>query len=94
VTTEARLGHPLLKTEDKIATVKHSGKNNRKLEHRMFHTNMQNLFTVRMMEHWNRFPGELVESPFMEIFKTCLDAYLCDLLQGTCFSRGLALIVS
>ena len=27
-----------------------------------------------------RFPREIVQSPSMEIFKNCLDAYLCDLL--------------
>ena len=35
---------------------------------------------VRVMEHWNRLPRDVVESPSMEIFKTCLDAYLCDLM--------------
>ncbi len=51
------------------------------LEHRKFRTNMQrNFFTVRVMEHWNRLPREIEESPFLEIFKTCLDAYLCSLL--------------
>ena len=37
-------------------------------------------FTVRVTEHWNTLPRELVESPFMEIFKTHLNAYLCDQL--------------
>jgi len=32
------------------------------------------------MEHWNRFPREVVVSPNMEIFETHLDADLCDLL--------------
>ena len=41
---------------------------------------MQKNFTVRVMEQWNRLPREDVESPSMEIFKTHLDAYLCDLL--------------
>jgi len=51
------------------------------LEHRKFCTNTwKQLFTVRMMEHWNRLPGEVVESLAMEIFKTHLDTYLCNLL--------------
>ena len=43
-------------------------------------TNMQmNFYTVRVMEHWNRLPREVVES-LLEIFKTRLNAYLSDLL--------------
>jgi len=38
----------------------------------------KNFFTVRVMEHWNRLPREVVESPSEEIFKTHLEAYLCD----------------
>ena len=37
-------------------------------------------FTAGVKKHWSRLPREVVESPSMEIFKTCLDAYLCDLL--------------
>ena len=33
-----------------------------------------------MTEHWNRLPREVVESPSLEIFKSRLDAYLCDLV--------------
>ena len=40
----------------------------------------RNFFTVRVMEHWNRLPSELVDFPFLEVFKTHLDAYLCSLL--------------
>ena len=55
--------------------------NGLKLVHRKFCTNMwKSFFTVRVTEHWNRLPREAVQSPSMEIFKTRLDAYLCDLL--------------
>ena len=55
-----------------------------KLEHWEFHTSMwKDFFTLRVMECWNRLSKEVVESPSMEIFKTHLDAYLYNLLQGT-----------
>jgi len=31
------------------------------------------------MKHWNRQPGGVVESPSLEIFKTQLGAYKCNL---------------
>jgi len=37
------------------------------------------------MEHWNRLPREVVESPSIEIFKTQLDAYLSHVLLNTLF---------
>lgn len=61
----------------------------------MFCTNTwKKLYTVRVMENWNGLPREVVESFSMEIFKTHLFAYLCDLLQSTCFSRGLNMMIS
>ena len=47
---------------------------------------------VRVMEHWNRLPREVMESPSLEMFKTLLDAYLAtwsrDLLwQGVGLGR-------
>jgi len=58
--------------------------NGHKLKHRKFHLNMRkNFFTVRVTEHWNRLPREVVESPSLEIFKTRLEQVLCSLLQVT-----------
>ena len=38
------------------------------------------IFTVRVLEQWNRLPREAVEPPSLETFKTCLSAALCPLL--------------
>ena len=62
--------------------------NDLELVHRNFHTNTpKNFFRVMVTEHWNKLPREVVESPTVEIFKICLDVYLCSLLECTCFSR-------
>ena len=53
----------------------------KKPESRKFRTNMwKNFFTVRMTEDWSGLPRVVEESPSLEMFKTCLDTYLCDLL--------------
>jgi len=55
--------------------------NGHKPKHRKLQLNMRkNFFTLRVMEHGNRLPREVVESPSLEIFKTHLDAVLCSLL--------------
>lgn len=48
-----------------------------KLEHRKLLMNVRKkFFIMRVIE----LPGEAVESHSLEIFKTCLDIFLCNLL--------------
>ncbi|KGL79644.1 hypothetical protein N309_11598, partial [Tinamus guttatus] len=51
--------------------------NGQKLKHPKFHRNLrENFLTVRVTEPWNRLPREVVESPSLVNFKTCLDTVL------------------
>ncbi|KFV82887.1 hypothetical protein N308_04370, partial [Struthio camelus australis] len=55
--------------------------NGHKLKHRKFHLNRRrNFFTLRVTEHWNRLPREVMESPSLEIFKSRLDTTLGNVL--------------
>jgi len=55
-----------------------------KLKHRRFLPNVKkHFFTARVTEHWNRLPREAVESPPMEMLKTCLVMVLSKLLWVT-----------
>jgi len=49
------------------------------------------IVTLRVTEPWPRLPREAVESPSLEIFKTCLAAVLCSLLWVTLLGQGAGL---
>ncbi|KFP24620.1 hypothetical protein N325_01144, partial [Colius striatus] len=55
--------------------------NGKKPEHKKFHLNIRkNFFTLRVTEPCHRLPREFVESPSLEVFKTFLDMFLCNLI--------------
>ena len=54
--------------------------NGHKLKHRKFRLNIRkNFFPLRVMQQWHPLPRGAVDSPSLEIFKTCLDEILCSL---------------
>lgn len=59
--------------------------------HRKFHANMKNNFSaVQVTQHYNKLPGEAVESP-LEVLKTHLDAVLYSVLKVSLLEQGVAL---
>ena len=66
--------------------------NGYKLKQRKLQLNRRkNFFPLRMTEHWNRLPREVVESPSLEILKTRLDEVLCSCCRWPCFGRVVGL---
>jgi len=66
--------------------------NGHKLKQRKFQLNMRkNFFPLRVTESWHRLPGEVVESPSLEIFQPCLEKVLCSLLWVTLLQQGVGL---
>lgn len=60
--------------------------NEHKLKYRIAHFNTRkSFFTVRLLEHWHRFSGDVVESPSLVIFTTLLEKALTSLSHWLCF---------
>jgi len=41
----------------------------------------KNLSISRVVKHWNRLPREMVDSPFLELFKKCVGMGLQGMVQ-------------
>lgn len=52
----------------------------------------KNFFIERVIEHWNRLPREVEESPSLEMFQKQADIALCDMVMAE-FNQSLDLII-
>jgi len=54
-----------------------TSRSNLKLHQGMFRLDIRkNFFTKTVIKHWNRLPGEVVESPSLEVFRRRVDVAL------------------
>lgn len=51
--------------------------------------NRVKFFTMRRIKHWRSFSREVVGSPLLEVFRTCLDRAQDNLIEGPAFNQRL-----